>query len=165
MDMARAQLKTLTEPMYYILLSLLKENHGYGIMQMVSELTGGRVVIGAGSLYSLLSRFENEGIIIQVAEENRSIKQAQDSDCPLTPVFVYAENRFSKSVAITGGSTSLINNGSDSKTFFFCKAHQIRIFCSCCHQIIGGIVDGGIISQFVETIGRKLEISASGLYI
>ena len=69
--MARAQLKTLTEPMYYILLSLLKENHGYGIMQMVNELTGGRVVIGAGTLYSLLSRFEKEGIITQVAEENR----------------------------------------------------------------------------------------------
>ena len=32
---------------------------------------GGRVVIGAGTLYSLLSRFENEGIITQVAEENR----------------------------------------------------------------------------------------------
>lgn len=69
--MAREQLKNLTEPMYYILLSLLKENHGYGIMQMVEELTGGRVVIGAGTLYSLLGRFEKEGIIRQVAEENR----------------------------------------------------------------------------------------------
>lgn len=69
--MAREQLKTLTEPMYYILLSLLKENHGYGIMQMVEELTGGRVVIGAGTLYTLLGRFEKEEIIKQVAEENR----------------------------------------------------------------------------------------------
>lgn len=69
--MAREQLKTLTEPMYYILLSLLKENHGYGIMQMVDQLTEGRVTIGAGTLYSLLSRFEKEGIITQVAEENR----------------------------------------------------------------------------------------------
>ena len=69
--MAREQLKTLTEPMYYILLSLLKENHGYGIMQMVDELTEGRVVIGAGTLYSLLSRFEREKIITQVAEESR----------------------------------------------------------------------------------------------
>ena len=69
--MAREQLKTLTEPMYYILLSLLKENHGYGIMQMVEELTGGRVVIGAGTLYTLLGRFEKEEIIQQVAEENR----------------------------------------------------------------------------------------------
>ena len=69
--MAREQLKTLTEPMYYILLSLLKENHGYGIMQLVDELTEGRVVIGAGTLYSLLGRFEREEIIVQVAEENR----------------------------------------------------------------------------------------------
>lgn len=69
--MAREQLKTLTEPMYYVLLSLLKENHGYGIMQMVEELTGGRVVIGAGTLYALLGRFEKEEIIQQIAEENR----------------------------------------------------------------------------------------------
>lgn len=69
--MAREQLKNLTEPMYYILLSLLKENHGYGIMQMVDELTEGRVVIGAGTLYTLLGRFEKEEIIQQVAEENR----------------------------------------------------------------------------------------------
>ena len=38
---------------------------------MVDELTDGRVAIGAGTLYSLLSRFEREDIITQVAEENR----------------------------------------------------------------------------------------------
>lgn len=69
--MAREQLKTLTEPMYYVLLSLIKENHGYGIMQMISELTEGRVAVGAGTLYALLGRFEKEEIIFQVAEENR----------------------------------------------------------------------------------------------
>ncbi|QHI72125.1 PadR family transcriptional regulator [Aminipila terrae] len=69
--MAREQLKTLTEPMYYILLSLIKENHGYGIMQMISELTEGRVSVGAGTMYNLLGRFEKEEIIVPVAEENR----------------------------------------------------------------------------------------------
>lgn len=69
--MAREQLKNLTEPMYYVLLSLLKDNHGYGIMQMVEELTEGRMTIGAGTLYSLLSRYEKEEIIVQVVEENR----------------------------------------------------------------------------------------------
>ncbi len=69
--MAREQLKTLTEPMYYILLSLIRENHGYGIMQRISQLTEGRVTVGAGTLYTLLGRFEKEKIIIQVAEENR----------------------------------------------------------------------------------------------
>ena len=69
--MAREQLKTLTEPMYYILLALLTENHGYGIMQTVEKLTDGRVVIGAGTLYSLLGRFEKEGCIEQTAERER----------------------------------------------------------------------------------------------
>lgn len=57
--------------MYYILLALLTENHGYGIMQTVEKLTDGRVVIGAGTLYSLLGRFEKEGFIEQTAERER----------------------------------------------------------------------------------------------
>ncbi len=69
--MAREQLKTLTEQMYYILLTLTERQHGYGIMQEVDRRTGGRVKIGAGTLYSLLSRFEEEDIIVQVAEEDR----------------------------------------------------------------------------------------------
>lgn len=69
--MAREQLKTLTEPMYYILLTLTDPQHGYGIMQEVDKLTEGRVKIGAGTLYNLLSRFEEEDIITQISEENR----------------------------------------------------------------------------------------------
>lgn len=69
--MAREQLKTLTEPMYYILLALTKERHGYGIMQAITEHTEGRVTVGAGTLYALLSRFENEGIIMQTREVER----------------------------------------------------------------------------------------------
>lgn len=69
--MAREQLKTLTEQMYYILLSLTEPQHGYGIMQDVDRRTDGRVKIGAGTLYSLLSRFEEEGITVQVSEEDR----------------------------------------------------------------------------------------------
>ena len=62
--MARKKLETLTEQMYYVLLSLTSEpRHGYGIMQDVAGLTDGRVTIGAGTLYALLSRFESEGLI------------------------------------------------------------------------------------------------------
>lgn len=62
--MARKKLETLTEQMYYVLLSLSEEaRHGYGIMQYVSQLTVGRVTIGAGTLYALLGRFEEEGLI------------------------------------------------------------------------------------------------------
>nr|WP_201763601.1 helix-turn-helix transcriptional regulator [Chengkuizengella marina] len=57
--------------MYYILLALTTEQHGYGIMQQVDKITNGRVKIGAGTLYALLSRFEKEHLIVQVAEDGR----------------------------------------------------------------------------------------------
>lgn len=44
----------LTEALFYILLSLRKPNHGYGIIQEVEGLTGGRVVLGPGTLLSLI---------------------------------------------------------------------------------------------------------------
>lgn len=68
--MARKQLKTLTEPMYYILLCLLKPMHGYGIMQRIDEITVGRVKVGPGTLYALISRFEKEEIVIKVSTDN-----------------------------------------------------------------------------------------------
>lgn len=57
--------------MYYILLALSEPQHGYGIMQEVERRTEGRVKIGAGTLYNLLSRFEEENFIVQISEENR----------------------------------------------------------------------------------------------
>lgn len=62
--MARKKLETLSEQMYYVLLSLhTGPMHGYRIMQYVGELTENRVVVGAGTLYALLGRFEEEGYI------------------------------------------------------------------------------------------------------
>lgn len=66
--MARKQLQNLTEPMYYILLNMLSPIHGYGIMQKVDEMTDGRVKVGAGTLYALLSRFEKEDIVRKTKE-------------------------------------------------------------------------------------------------
>ena len=69
--MSKQQLETLTEPMYYILLALKKERHGYDIIKSTSELTNGRVTLGAGTVYSLLSRFEKEGLISKEREDER----------------------------------------------------------------------------------------------
>lgn len=42
----------LTESYFYILLCLWQQPlHGYGIMQMTSQITGGRVMIGSGTMY------------------------------------------------------------------------------------------------------------------
>lgn len=69
--MSREQLQNLTEPMYYILLALVEERYGYEIMQLISEKTEGRVAVGPGTLYSLLSRFQTEEIIRQVSNDGR----------------------------------------------------------------------------------------------
>ena len=70
--MARKKLETLTEQMFYVLLALRRERHGYGIMQAITEMTGGRVSVGAGTLYALLERFEKDGLIrFTRTEENR----------------------------------------------------------------------------------------------
>lgn len=78
--MARKKLESLTESMYYVLLALYEEpRHGYGIMQYVSQLTNGRVVVGAGTLYALLARFEEEQLItLTHTEEGRKYYTLSD---------------------------------------------------------------------------------------
>ena len=41
----------LTEVTFYILLSLYAPKHGYAVMQFIEEKTGGRLSLGAGTLY------------------------------------------------------------------------------------------------------------------
>lgn len=48
----------LTEAVFYILLSLDEPLHGYGIMQNVEELSGGRVRLAAGTLYGALDTLQ-----------------------------------------------------------------------------------------------------------
>ena len=53
----------LTEGVYYILLSLTQPLHGYGIMQRVEEMSGGRLRMAAGTLYGALSSLQDKGWI------------------------------------------------------------------------------------------------------
>lgn len=53
----------LTDPMYYILLSLLEERHGYAIMKFIEELTNEEVSMGPGTLYTLLKKLSKAGWI------------------------------------------------------------------------------------------------------
>ena len=69
--MPREKFQNLTEPMYYLLLAMRTPRHGYDAMQFIQSATGGRVRIGAGTMYALLSRFEKEKILTPAAEEGR----------------------------------------------------------------------------------------------
>ena len=53
----------LTEAVYYILLSLTRPLHGYGIMQRVQQMSSGRVTLAAGTLYGALSTLVARGWI------------------------------------------------------------------------------------------------------
>ena len=69
--MAREKFQTLTEQMFYILLCLQREQCGADIMERVRRMTGDRVVIGPGTLYSLLESFSEEGFIRETRCEGR----------------------------------------------------------------------------------------------
>ncbi len=61
----------LSESSYYILLTLTKPLHGYGMMQEITTLSKGTVTIGPGTLYGALSSLEKSKLIKMVREEGR----------------------------------------------------------------------------------------------
>ena len=70
--MAREPLKVLTESMFYVLLSLLRQERcGTEIVRYVDDATAGRVPLGPGTLYTILAKFHEEGLIREAAVEGR----------------------------------------------------------------------------------------------
>ena len=65
------QHQPMTEAMFYILLALLHPGHGYGMMQRIRGLSGGRLEMGPGTLYGVLTRMKKEGLIVFTGEEER----------------------------------------------------------------------------------------------
>ena len=62
----------LTEGVFYILLSLIEPLHGYGIMQHVEALSGGRVRLAAGTLYGAINTMLERGWIRSLPGETDS---------------------------------------------------------------------------------------------
>ena len=61
----------MTETGFYILLCLQNEMHGYSIVQKVSEMTNGEIVLSPGTMYGSLSKMEKDGLICFVREEEK----------------------------------------------------------------------------------------------
>lgn len=69
----------MTETTYYTLLSVTVPRHGYAIMQYVSGLTKGRIVLGTGTLYTMVGRLVADGVIVTVPnEEGKKAYQITD---------------------------------------------------------------------------------------
>ncbi len=74
----------LTDSIFLILLTMLHPVHGYGIMQTLSELTEGEVVIGPATMYTTLKKMKAAGwiseekgedakILYQITEQGREV--------------------------------------------------------------------------------------------
>jgi DNA-binding PadR family transcriptional regulator len=59
----------LPAAVYHILVALAdRDRHGYSILQDVAARTGGKVRLGAGTLYSSIRRMLEQGLIEELAE-------------------------------------------------------------------------------------------------
>lgn len=91
----------LTEAVFYILISLYKPLHGYGIMQNVTELSSNRVELGPGTLYGAINTLLEREWIEPVSNEKSSRKK------------IYQITKLGKSIVLDEMERlkELVNNG------------------------------------------------------
>jgi DNA-binding PadR family transcriptional regulator len=65
----------LTEAVFYILLTLHKPMHGYGIMQFVRDVSKDRVNLGPGTLYGAINTLLQKGWIQAICSDADSRKK------------------------------------------------------------------------------------------
>lgn len=61
----------MTEAMYYVLLALMHPNYGYQLMNAITEVSKGRLHMGPGTLYGVLSRMQKDGLISLAEDDGR----------------------------------------------------------------------------------------------
>lgn len=69
----------MTETIYYTLLSVMSPRHGYAIIQYVNSLTRGRVLLGTGTLYTMVGRLVADGVIEMVPGESKKEYRITDA--------------------------------------------------------------------------------------
>jgi len=59
----------LTPGMFQVLIALADgDKHGYAVIKEVARRTGGSIALSAGTLYTIIRRFEQEGVIAETVE-------------------------------------------------------------------------------------------------
>lgn len=61
----------MTEAMYYILLTLMNPNHGYQLMAEIEQISNGRIKMGPGTLYGVLTRLQKDELIVILNDDGR----------------------------------------------------------------------------------------------
>lgn len=63
-------MSVMREPTLLVLSALAQgPRHGYAVIQEVTRLSGGRVVLRASTLYAALDRLAGQGLVVVVREE------------------------------------------------------------------------------------------------
>ena len=84
--MPRKTLDSLSEPMFYVLMALQKQPLcGADIAQWVSERTEKRIVLGPGTLYTILGKLTDEQMINQLKNILESGSQAAAPEPTVEP--------------------------------------------------------------------------------
>src|SRR5690625_728004 len=63
--------RPMTEAMYYILLALMSPNYGYQLMNEIDKISKGRLTMGPGTLYGVLTRLQKDGLIVVIDDDGR----------------------------------------------------------------------------------------------
>ena len=61
----------MTEAMYYVLLALMNPSHGYKLMREIEDVSLGRMKMGPGTLYGVLTRMQKEQLIRLEEDDGR----------------------------------------------------------------------------------------------
>lgn len=70
--MGKRAFETLTETMFYVLMAFLRQERcGTEVVEFIGNKTNGRLVLGPGTLYTILAKFEEEQLIQETAVEGR----------------------------------------------------------------------------------------------
>lgn len=70
--MPRKAFDTLSEPMFYVLMALrCRSLCGAEIVEWIQKKTDGRMVLGPGTLYTILAKLTEEDIIHEVSVDGR----------------------------------------------------------------------------------------------
>ncbi len=70
-DVVLKKFLPMSETAFYILLSLAKPRHGYGIIGQVEKMTQGRIKLGSGTVYGTLKKMQKSEIICVYSDEER----------------------------------------------------------------------------------------------
>lgn len=96
----------MTEAMYYILIALMNPNYGYQLMNEIEQVSKGRLIMGPGTLYGVLTRLQKDGLIIVVNDDGRRRTYAitQEGKAALLEEYKRLENMIQDGIILQGGN-------------------------------------------------------------